>query len=149
MCKAQLIISGNKTSTYYRGLKRGNKLTKQFRSHIYTQYEKLLRLLLELFMGNDTPKALRMMANKILEEALQQLKRHRTSYDFPRGMIFFSFFCSLFEDTLLTKSSKNNKKIRKIEKEKGFRRRSWVIACGIIYFVVGPPPPNCTFANNS
>ena len=41
---------------------------------------------------------------------VQQQKRQRTSCDFPGGMIFFVLFCSLFEDILLTKSGKNNKK---------------------------------------
>ena len=41
---------------------------------------------------------------------VQQQKRQRTSCGFPGGMIFFVLFCSLFEDILLTKSEKNNKK---------------------------------------
>ena len=44
---------------------------------------------------------------------VQQQKRQRTSCDFPGGMIFFVLFCSLFEDILLTKSGKNNKKEQK------------------------------------
>ena len=44
---------------------------------------------------------------------VQQKKRQRTSCDFPGGMIFLVLFCSLFEDILLTKSGKNNKKEQK------------------------------------
>ena len=44
---------------------------------------------------------------------VQQQKRQRTSCDFPGGMIFIVLFCSLFEDILLTKSGKNNKKEQK------------------------------------
>ena len=47
---------------------------------------------------------------------VQQQKRQRTSCDFPGGMIFFVLFCSLFEDILLTKSGKNNKKEHKRSK---------------------------------
>ena len=44
---------------------------------------------------------------------VKQQKRQRTSCDFPGGMTFFVLFCSLFEDILLTKSGKNNKKEQK------------------------------------
>ena len=47
---------------------------------------------------------------------VQQQKRQRTSCDFPGGMIFFVLFCPLFEDILLTKSGKNNKKEHKRSK---------------------------------
>ena len=48
---------------------------------------------------------------------VQQQKRQRTSCDFAGGMIFFVLFCSLFEDILLTKSGKNNKKEQKRSKK--------------------------------
>ena len=48
---------------------------------------------------------------------VQQQKRQRTFCDFPGGMIFFVLFCSLFEDILLTKSGKKNKKEHKRSKK--------------------------------
>ena len=59
---------------------------------------------------------------------VQQQIRQRTSCDFPGGMIFFVL--SLFEDILLTKSGKNNKKGQKRSKKSKI----------MIFFVVGPPP---------
>ena len=57
--------------------------------------------------------------NKIQETGggAQQQKRQRTSCDFAGGMIFSVLFCSLFEDILLTKSGKNNKKEQKRSKK--------------------------------
>ena len=53
------------------------------------------------------------LLTKIILGGVQQQKRQRTSCDFAGGMIFFVLFCSLFEDILLTKSGKNNKKEQK------------------------------------